>query len=105
MKSGFLKRIVLLLVTFTVMAPLSLPTFAQGRGNGRGVSKKSTKFVNGHDARDGRFDGRGPRPFPTSGVQVRGNGRGLSKKSTKFVNGHDARAGRFDGKGPKPRTR
>ena len=25
-------------------------------------SKKEEKFINGHDARDGRWDGRGPRP-------------------------------------------
>src|SRR5262249_5141871 len=25
-------------------------------------SKKELKFINGHDARDGRWDGRGPRP-------------------------------------------
>lgn len=27
----------------------------------RGKDKKADKFINGHDARDGRFDGRGPR--------------------------------------------
>lgn len=27
----------------------------------RGKSKKDDKFINGHDARDGRFDGRGPK--------------------------------------------
>ena len=25
-------------------------------------SKKEEKFINGHDARDGRWDGRGPQP-------------------------------------------
>ena len=41
-----------------------LPAYAvvQGRGHGRGLSKKSGKFINGHDARDGRWDGRGRRP-------------------------------------------
>ena len=43
---------------------LSLPamSFAQGRGRGRGLGqeKKLGRFVNGHDARDGRWDGRGP---------------------------------------------
>lgn len=37
----------------------------RGRGNGRGRGpdwdKKCGKFVNCHDARDGRVDGRGPR--------------------------------------------
>ncbi|MBL8189113.1 MAG: hypothetical protein JNK38_13970 [Acidobacteria bacterium] len=31
------------------------------RGRGRGQDKKADKFINGHDARDGRFDGRGPK--------------------------------------------
>ena len=48
---------------------LAVPTvsFAQGRGHGRGRGrgldlddKKCGKFVNCHDARDGRWDGRGP---------------------------------------------
>lgn len=37
---------------------------AMGQGRGRRVSqsdKKCAKFVNCHDARDGRWDGRGPR--------------------------------------------
>jgi hypothetical protein len=53
----------------TLLVALSLPidTFAQGRGRGEGNrregnwnSKKCGKFVNCHDARDGRWDGRGP---------------------------------------------
>ena len=32
----------------------------RGRGQGRGLGKKCEKFVNCHDARDGRWDGRGP---------------------------------------------
>jgi len=38
-------------------------TDAMGQGRGRRVShwdKKCEKFVNCHDARDGRWDGRGP---------------------------------------------
>jgi hypothetical protein len=35
---------------------------AQGRGHEfRGFGEKCGKFVNCHDARDGRWDGRGPR--------------------------------------------
>jgi len=33
-----------------------------GRRHYRPRSKKELKFINGHDARDGRWDGRGPRP-------------------------------------------
>ncbi len=42
----------------------AIVSYAQGRGNGRGagrnIDKKCAKFVNCHDARDGRWDGRGP---------------------------------------------
>jgi hypothetical protein len=41
---------------------LSAVTFAQDkRWRGRVHDKKAEKFINGHDARDGRWDGRGPR--------------------------------------------
>lgn len=48
---------------------LILPTAALAQGRGRGKNKnkishqekKDAKFKNGHDARDGRWDGRGPR--------------------------------------------
>jgi hypothetical protein len=53
--SKFVKAILLGLVLVVAMPAL---TFAQGRGRGR--DKKIEKFVNGHDARDGRWDGRGP---------------------------------------------
>ena len=40
---------------------LSMDTKAQGRGRRAGNwDKKCSKFVNCHDARDGRWDGRGP---------------------------------------------
>ena len=48
-----------LMLTCTLLLPAQ--GFAQGRGHGRGLAKKSEKFINGHDARDGRWDGRGPR--------------------------------------------
>ncbi len=32
----------------------------RNRGRGIGLARKS-RFINGHDARNGRFDGRGPR--------------------------------------------
>jgi hypothetical protein len=52
---------------FTIVLAIVLPatTLGQGRGRGRGrgpdLDKKCGKFVNCHDARDGRWDGRGPR--------------------------------------------
>ena len=53
----------LLAVIFALVVAIGLPTLvnAQGRGHGRGQDKKADKFINGHDARDGRWDGRGPR--------------------------------------------
>jgi len=46
---------------------MSADALGQGRGRGRGrgevngLGSKCGKFVNCHDARDGRWDGRGPR--------------------------------------------
>lgn len=55
----------LLAVIFALVVTIGVPTLvnAQGRGHGRGhwKDKKAEKFRNGHDARDGRWDGRGPR--------------------------------------------
>lgn len=48
----------LILMSLFLLAALPAVTSAQGRG--RGQEKKLDKFVNGHDARDGRWDGRGP---------------------------------------------
>jgi len=52
----------LLSVAFSMALALAVPVrgFSQGRGHGQ--DKKAQKFINGHDARDGRWDGRGPRP-------------------------------------------
>ena len=58
-----------ILFMLTVMLAAPATSFAQGRGHGYGrgrgrgpdLSKKCGKFVNCHDARDGRWDGRGPR--------------------------------------------
>ncbi|HWS54392.1 MAG TPA: hypothetical protein VN228_09710 [Pyrinomonadaceae bacterium] len=54
---GLLKRSVL----FGLALILALPAFALAQGRGRGRGKPSEVFVNGHDARDGRTDGRGPQ--------------------------------------------
>ena len=57
MKSkSFLTRALMLAVA--VFLALPVVTSAQ---NGRGKRDKNDVFVNGHDARDGRWDGRGPR--------------------------------------------
>ena len=53
----------ILVLSLLVILSVSSAAMGQGRGRGRGVSqldKKCAKFVNCHDARDGRWDGRGP---------------------------------------------
>lgn len=61
MKRALLVAAGLMLLTLMV---LPVDVSAQGRGRGRGNSnwgRKCEKFVNCHDARDGRWDNRGPR--------------------------------------------
>ena len=68
MKSLFSKKLMgaAALVLLLVLS-VSADALAQGRGRGRGrgfdegLGRKCGKFVNCHDARDGRWDGRGPR--------------------------------------------
>ena len=55
------RKIFVALMCGLLLAALPVVTSAQGRGRGRGQEKKLEKFINGHDARDGRWDGRGPR--------------------------------------------
>jgi len=57
---------ILTAMLFALIVLLAAPTtsLAQGRGRGHGrgpdLDKKRAKFINGHDARNGRWDGRGP---------------------------------------------
>ena len=65
------KRTAFWAAIWTLIIAIALPTAAlatpQGKGKGHGKDKiskeqrKAEKFKNGHDARDGRWDGRGPR--------------------------------------------
>src|SRR6266480_2720536 len=57
----------LAIIALLVTLALPLTSYAQGRGRGHDRnghsewnSKKCGKFVNCHDARNGRWDGRGP---------------------------------------------
>jgi len=52
----------LLVAIFVFTLALSTPVQGIAQGRGHGQDKKAQKFINGHDARDGRWDGRGPRP-------------------------------------------
>ena len=67
------KHRILFLMICSLGLAFVLPATAlgQARGRGRGEEKKFYKFINGHDARDGRWDGRGPgfgRRMPRSYV-------------------------------------
>ena len=55
-------RFALLIITLATAVNMALSgeTFAKQR-RGRFNDKKAEKFINGHDARDGRWDWRGPR--------------------------------------------
>jgi hypothetical protein len=46
---------------FALLAVMAVPALASAQGRGRGQDKKAERFINGHDARDGRWDGRGPQ--------------------------------------------
>ena len=48
------------LVMMSLLVLFSLPVMTSAQGRGRGQDKKLDRFVNGHDARNGRWDGRGP---------------------------------------------
>jgi hypothetical protein len=51
----------IVVLTLLMIFAVSTDTMAQGRGRrASGWDKKCSKFVNCHDARDGRWDGRGP---------------------------------------------
>jgi hypothetical protein len=57
-------RFVLLATTLAIVVNLALSavTFAHDkRWRGRDHDGKAARFINRHDARDGRWDGRGPR--------------------------------------------
>jgi hypothetical protein len=64
------KRNLFSMLILTLLLAVVIPATAFGQGRGRGHGRggifgsqhdKCAKFVNCHDARDGRWDGRGPR--------------------------------------------
>lgn len=63
----FGKRLLTSMAIFSLAFIIAMPvtSFGQGRGRGQGrgsnSGRKCDKFINCHDARDGRWDGRGPR--------------------------------------------
>jgi hypothetical protein len=68
-----------------ILTLVSASGFAQGRGRGVGLGRRSDVFSNGHD-RQGRFNMREANQDRKCGI---------------FVNCHDARDGRWDGRGPR----
>jgi hypothetical protein len=61
-----MKRELLIFAGLALFAVLALPAEAPAQGHGRwqqdsNWGRKCEKFVNCHDARDGRLDNRGPR--------------------------------------------
>ena len=60
MKQG--KLFGILVLSLLMVAGVATDAMGQGRGRraSRGFDRKCEKFVNCHDARDGRWDGRGP---------------------------------------------
>lgn len=82
-RSAFTNAAALLTAVAMIAATFLFPAngFAQGRGHG--ASKKSEKFINRHDARNGRWDGRGPKPKLFGGKRAhrnRGRHRGFTKR-------------------------
>ena len=61
MKAKAIRPMSLLILVFMLAGMFWAPVRGSAQGRGRGQAKKTAKFVNGHDARNGRWDGRGPR--------------------------------------------
>lgn len=55
------KRTTLWAAILMLIFAVGVPSVAMAQGRGRGQQKKAGKFKNGHDASDGRWDGRGPQ--------------------------------------------
>jgi hypothetical protein len=68
-------RIAVLCLLVVVSLPIDVLGQGRGRRVGRGQDKKCEKFVNCHDARDGRWDGRGPRRDVSSTDRIFGRSR------------------------------
>lgn len=72
----------------SVLILIALPVIASAQGRGRGLARGHNKnwkcgiFVNCHDARDGRWDNRGPR---ASRIGYR-NGVFVSRHNRRFRN-------------------
>lgn len=63
MKLMFSRKLIVTAVLALLVLTMSTEVLGQGRNRraNRSSDKKCSKFVNCHDARDGRWDGRGPQ--------------------------------------------
>jgi len=84
MKHSHKQRVLFSTIVLSLLLAVVLPAtaFSQGRGHGRGgggifgnSNNKCGKFVNCHDARDGRWDGRGPRGTRVGNINWRNHFR------------------------------
>lgn len=80
------------LIVMSLFLLVSLPAMTSAQGRGRGLDKKQDRFVNGHDARDGRWDGRGARFGRRSNV---GNDLWRQRQSRRLRNREFNRNDRF----------
>ncbi|MDX6557617.1 MAG: hypothetical protein QOF72_666 [Blastocatellia bacterium] len=92
------RKILLMVASLLLLAALPITSFAQGRG--RGQEKKLDRFVNGHDARDGRWDGRGAQYSRRTliGNEMR------HRRSNRIRNRDLERNDRFDNRGLRRRN-
>lgn len=70
------------IVALSLLMIFAVSTNANAQGRGRRAShwdKKCSKFVNCHDARDGRVDGRGPRRSRSGFTNVFGRNRDFDR--------------------------
>ena len=82
-RSAFANAAALLTAVVMIAGTFLLPANGFAQGLGRGASKKSEKFINRHDARNGRWDGRGPKPKLVGGKRAHrshGRHRGWTKR-------------------------
>jgi hypothetical protein len=86
----------MLLVVASLFLLAALPAMSVGQGRGRGQEKKLDKFVNGHDARDGRWDGRGPGYSRRS---LMGNDMRRHRRWNRFHNRDFQTTGTFSNRG------
>jgi hypothetical protein len=83
MKRSGTKRSFFAMTVLAVLLAVAMPATSFGKDHdrhGRGRRGKCGKFVNCHDARDGRRDGRGPRADRVSNFVLRNRLRNRNRR-------------------------